>query len=72
MDEDSKIIAKMLTNQVSNLNKEHNDKRDVPIDEELFKGMYCFYKSSFLCLTDLCFKIRLIFIICEIYLYKCY
>lgn len=33
MEEDSKIIAKMLTNQVFNLNKEHNDKRDVPIDE---------------------------------------
>lgn len=41
MDEDSKIIAKMLTNQVTNLNKEQIDKRDVPIDEEIFKGMYC-------------------------------
>lgn len=39
MEEDSKIIAKMLTNQVSNLNKEQNDKRDVTTDEELYKGM---------------------------------
>ncbi|VVC31781.1 Hypothetical protein CINCED_3A008482 [Cinara cedri] len=37
LEEDSKIIAKMLTNQVYSLNKEHNDKRDVPIDEELYK-----------------------------------
>ncbi|XP_050430207.1 serine/threonine-protein kinase WNK3-like isoform X2 [Adelges cooleyi] len=37
LEEDSKIIAKMLTNHVLNLNKEQNDKRDVPIDEELFK-----------------------------------
>lgn len=37
LEEDSKIIAKMLTNQVFNLNKEQNDKRDVPIDEELYK-----------------------------------
>lgn len=29
----------MLTNQVFNLNKEHNDKRDLPIDEELYKGV---------------------------------
>jgi len=40
LEEDSKTIAKMLTNQVYNLNKEQNDKRDVPIDEELFKGTY--------------------------------
>jgi len=39
LEEDSKIIAKMLSNQVSNLNKEQNDKRDVPIDEELYKGI---------------------------------
>jgi len=37
LEEDSKIIAKMLTNQVFNLNKEQNDKRDAPIDEELYK-----------------------------------
>ncbi|XP_025419255.1 serine/threonine-protein kinase WNK1-like isoform X3 [Sipha flava] len=37
LEEDSKIIAKMLTNQVSNLNKEQNEKRDMPIDEELYK-----------------------------------
>ncbi|XP_026823268.1 serine/threonine-protein kinase WNK1 isoform X3 [Rhopalosiphum maidis] len=37
LEEDSKTIAKMLTNQVYNLNKEQNDKRDVPIDEELYK-----------------------------------
>lgn len=30
----------MLTNQVSILNKEQNDKRDIPIDEELYKGTY--------------------------------
>jgi len=40
LEEDSKTIAKMLTNQVYNLNKEQNDKRDVPIDEELYKGTY--------------------------------
>lgn len=33
----------MLTNQVFNLNKEHNDKRDLPIDEELYKGMLLIY-----------------------------
>ncbi|XP_022176462.1 serine/threonine-protein kinase WNK1 isoform X3 [Myzus persicae] len=37
LEEDSKTIAKMLTNQVYNFNKEQNDKRDVPIDEELYK-----------------------------------
>jgi len=40
LEEDSKTIAKMLTNQVYNLNKEQNDKRDVPNDEELYKGIY--------------------------------
>ncbi|XP_027836738.1 serine/threonine-protein kinase WNK1 isoform X2 [Aphis gossypii] len=37
LEEDSKTIAKMLTNQVYNLNKEQNDKRDIPMDEELYK-----------------------------------
>lgn len=30
----------MLTNQVSVLNKEQNDKRDIPNDEELYKGIF--------------------------------
>lgn len=30
----------MLTNHVYSLNKEHNDKRDVPIDEEIYKGIF--------------------------------
>lgn len=52
MEEDSKIIAKMLTNQVSILNKEQNDKRDMPIDEELYKGIFKLIVIQFIFSSD--------------------